>query len=53
MIGHYRPHPTTSSCAEVTMVPRPTNSGWFLCFYTELRGRAPKGTGSASSYSRY
>jgi hypothetical protein len=42
MIGHDRPHPTTSSCVEVTMVPQ-ADELWMVCFYTELRGRAPNG----------
>ena len=34
--------PTTSSCVEVTMVPQ-ADELWMVCFYTELRGRAPNG----------
>ena len=41
MIG---PHPTTSSCVEVTMVSQ-AGELWMVCFYTELRGRAPNGIG--------
>jgi hypothetical protein len=41
MFGHDRPHPTTSSGVELTMVARRRTLDGLV--YTELRGRAPKG----------